>query len=189
MNDCERQDRQTAAVPAGDLTRRLLRRATAPIGVIDMRQASDLHLRTSLWIGQRAELLDNLKSRYGVDQGASGTAGTAVTSNTPFQTTGVGPFDLAPAPPSAGRAGSPEAVIGTVSKISSPPVAQHYRVKRPNTHFEANPSKPLSSQTAATQSRIGGSANSVAAIHPQHETSETRCGVSSAADRSALPSA
>jgi hypothetical protein len=189
MNDCERQDRQTAAVPADDLTRRLLRRATAPIGVIDMRQARDLHLRATLWIGHRAELLDNLKSRCGVDQGAGGTAGTAVTSNAPFQTTGAGRPDLAPAPPSAGRAGSPEAVIGTVSKISSPPAAQHYRVKRPNTHFEPDPSKSLSSQTAATQSGIGRSANLVAAIHPQHQTSETRCGVSSTADRSALPPA
>src|SRR5262245_24812813 len=77
MADFEHQNRQSAAFPLNDLTRRLIRRAIEPVGVIDVRQTLELHARSDLWPGQRLELVDNLKRRYGVLEGAGGAAGIA----------------------------------------------------------------------------------------------------------------
>jgi len=173
MTDSEHQDRQTVAFPASNLTRRLLRRATEPIGVIDVRHPAELHSRSSLWLGQRLELLDNLKSRYGLDQGAGGAGGTGspiaggMSLIAPLQRT---------------------AAMGTVSEVSS---AEQYRVKRPSRHAEPNPPKPLSAETVATQSAAAGeirvSTNSIPAMHLQRKTSETQSPVSSKPDPSAPP--
>ncbi|HTR16330.1 MAG TPA: hypothetical protein VMI52_04770 [Acetobacteraceae bacterium] len=55
----------TPAVPVGALVRRLLRRASEPVGVVDVRHATTLHARASLPTLQRAAFVDALSSRYG----------------------------------------------------------------------------------------------------------------------------
>lgn len=197
MKDSEHQDGQTVAFPVSDLTRRLLRRATEPIGVIDVRHATELHSRSGLWLGQRLELLDNLKSRYRLDQGAGGTAGAAAVAGgmyfiSPLQRmAATSPFDLASVSRWVSRTGMPETATGTVSQLSPASSAQQYRVKRPNSHAEPNPSKAFSSETVSSQSPVRGgiqvSANSAPAMLLQRKTSEMQSPISSRPDPSAMP--
>jgi hypothetical protein len=186
MKDSEHEDVQAAAVPVSELTRRLLRRATEPIGVINVSHAAELHSRSSLWPGQRLELLDTLKSRYGLNLGAGGAAGLAspVAGGVSF----IAPFDLASVSPSTGHAGTPETAMDTGSKGSSAP---YYRVKRPDRHAAPDSPKPLSSETITAQSPAAGdirvSSNSIPAKQVQPKTSETQSPVSSKPDPSAPP--
>jgi hypothetical protein len=188
MSDLEYRDAQNAAVPADDLIRHLLRRANAPVGVIDTRLAFRLHGRAGLWLGQRRELLAILKNRYGVAGDEGGGAWTDGLRGMPLQTTGASNFDAAPVPPSGSDAGNPETLFGTASQTSSEPEAQRFRVRRP---IEPNLSKPHSSRTFSMQPLAAGaisfSANSVAAIHPQREPIETQKKASSAPDPIVLP--
>jgi hypothetical protein len=179
MKDSGHQDGQAVAFPESELTHRLLRRATEPIGVINVRQASELHSRT-LWMAQRAELLDNIKSRYGLDQGASNPAGIAAPAMpfiSPLQAMAASsPFDLASMSPSAGRMPVTETLTSTASTVSPAP---QYRVKRP--HTQAGPSP--------TQSSAGGeirvSPHTLPAI--QRKINETQSSASSIPDASAPP--
>jgi hypothetical protein len=179
MKDSEHQDGQAVAFPESELTRRLLRRATEPIGVINVRQASELHSRT-LWIAQRAELLDNIKNRYGLGQGASNPAGIAAPAMpfvSPLQAMAASsPFDSASMSPSAGRMPVTETLTSTASTVSPAP---QYRVKRP--HTQAGPSPTQS--TARGEIRV--SPHTPPAI--QRKINETQSSASSTPDASAPP--
>jgi hypothetical protein len=56
---------------ASELADRLLRRATAPIGVIDVRHPLQLHARTAGWVAEKFGLLAEFNHRYGADQSAA----------------------------------------------------------------------------------------------------------------------
>jgi hypothetical protein len=195
MTDSEEQAKPTAALPVSDLTRRLLRRATAPVGVIDTRHATELHARSRHW--PRLELLENLKSRYGFDQQAGGAAGAAMpvagggAITPPFQRMATTPFDLTSTPPSAARAGMTETAMNTAPNASPAPSAPQYRVKRPNRHAEPNPSKPLSPETVTTQSSVASeiwtSTNPTATTQLRRKTRETQSADGGRPEASALP--
>jgi hypothetical protein len=55
------------AAPSTELADRLLRRATEPIGVIDVRRPRQQHARTAGWVAQRFALLDHWRTRYAGD--------------------------------------------------------------------------------------------------------------------------
>jgi hypothetical protein len=50
------------------LSERLLRRATEPLGVIDVRYAEEKYFRIVRWLGRCTALLDHLRRRYGIEQ-------------------------------------------------------------------------------------------------------------------------
>lgn len=159
MTDAADHDKRMGAFPVSDLTRRLLRRATEPVGVIDVRHAAELHSRSSSLSGQRLELLEGLRRRYGLDPdgGAAGHTVPAATGRPfvePLHRMAVSPFDWASAPSPRGRDRAAEAAAGAISEAPSASSAQHYRVKRPGRYGEPNPSGPgpLSSQTVTPQS-------------------------------------
>lgn len=54
-----------------ELAKRLLRRRTEPLGLIDVRQPQQHYARTAGWVAQRFALLDHWKTRYGSDEDAS----------------------------------------------------------------------------------------------------------------------
>ena len=143
MADAEYQDRRTIAFPENDLTRRLLRRATEPIGVVNVRHAAELHSRASIGLGPRLELLDNIKTRYGLGEGAGGAAAAASPvggmSLIALQRMAAGPPNFASAPALANRAGTPETATGSVPTAASAP---QYRVKRPDRVPEPDSSMP-----------------------------------------------
>jgi hypothetical protein len=195
MTDSADHDRQTVAFPVSDLTRRLLRRATEPIGAIDVRHAVELHSRSSLWSAQRSELLEGLKRRYGLGQ-SGGAAGHALpVAGGPFtatlqRTAAARPFDLAAVPSSAGRARIAETATGAISEQPPASSARHYRVKRPNRHAEPNPLGPLSSETVTTRSPaaggIHGRPNSIAATQLLRKTADTQSPAGSGPEASPL---
>jgi hypothetical protein len=192
MADSENQDRRAVVFPESDLSRRLLRRGTEPIGVVNVKHAAELHSRASIRLGARLELLDNFKNRYGLGQGTGGTAGTAsavagsLSLIAPLQRMAAGSLDFAPAPALANRVGSPETATDSASKASSAP---QYRVKRPDRLAEPDSSKPLSSVTIAAQSpaavEVPAGTNPVPAM--QRDTNETPSPVSDKPDPSDLP--
>ncbi|HKQ06549.1 MAG TPA: hypothetical protein VJ464_15555 [Blastocatellia bacterium] len=51
---------------------RLWQRASAPLGVIDVRYAQQKYFRFMQWLGQRTALLDHLRSRYRVEEMQAG---------------------------------------------------------------------------------------------------------------------
>ncbi len=57
-----------SAETADGLTTRLLQRFTKPVGVINTHHPMRLRAQTQGWIARRYELLDQLQSRYGVEQ-------------------------------------------------------------------------------------------------------------------------
>jgi hypothetical protein len=157
MTDAADHDKRTVAFPISDLTRRLLRRATEPVGVVDVRHAGELHSRSSLWSGQRLELLEGLRRRYGLDHTGGGPGhALPVASGRPFveplHRLAASPFDWASASSPASRDRLAEAATSAISEEPSASSAQHYRVKRPGRYVEPNPSAPLSSETVATRS-------------------------------------
>jgi hypothetical protein len=200
MRYFERQDGQAVAFPVSDLTRLLLRRATGPIGVIDVRHPQELHSRSNLWLGQRLELLNNLKNRYGLDQDSGDTAGitSPVAGGMSFiaplqRMAATSPFDLASVSPLINHTGMPETVGATVAKASSAPSTLQYRVKRLNTQMDPSFSKPLSSEMVTTQwpaaGEIRASTHSIPAMHLQRRTGETLSPVSSEPEASPQSSA
>jgi hypothetical protein len=195
MTDSADHDRQTVAFPVSDLTRRLLRRATEPIGAIDVRHAVELHSRSSLWSAQRSELLEGLKRRYGLGQ-SGGAAGHALpVAGGPFtatlqRTAAARPFDLPAVSSSAGRARIAETAMGAISEPPPASSAQHYRVKRPDRHAEPNPFGPLSSETVTTRSPaaggIHGRPNSIAATQLLRKTADAQSPAGSGPEASPL---
>ena len=178
MKDAEHQNGETLAFPVSDLTRRLLRRASEPIGVIDTRHAEKLHSRSSLLPAQRLEFLNNLKTRYGVEHGGGNAAlnaypagGMPLTS--PVQKPGAASsFELGSAPPWGSRTAPSEAVTASNSEV---PSTVQYRVKRPGTHSGSGLAKPFSTEVAkespAAISIQGG--NNVAATQVRRKTEPT----------------
>jgi len=78
MNMKEPRYRDVAGeLPAGDLTERLLRRANRPVGVINLRQAEQFRAHSFRWIDRRFELLENWKTRFGLDRDITATAGAS----------------------------------------------------------------------------------------------------------------
>src|SRR5215471_12555404 len=56
---------------ADELELRLLRRATEPIGIIDVKHAERLGTRIAPWILERLGLLADWKARYALDLGGA----------------------------------------------------------------------------------------------------------------------
>jgi hypothetical protein len=182
MTDSAGHDRQTVAFPMSDLTRRLLRRATEPVGAIDVRHAVELHSRSSFGSAQRLELLEGLKRRYGLGQSGDAAGHALPVAGGPFtaalQRTAASPFDFAAVSSSPGRARIAETAMAVISGEPPAPSAQHYRVKRQNRYAEPNPVAPLSSETVTTRSAaaggIGERPNSVAATRLLRKTDDTQ---------------
>ena len=157
MSEPDQQDRPTGAFPVSDLTRRLLRRGSEPIGVIDTRHTVELHGRASL-LGRRTELLDGLKTRYGLAQNAgdlTAAPAAAMPFIAPFQRMAAS-LDLPPMSPSSARAlaaSATDAPAPALPESSAP----HYRVKRPDRHAEPNQSRsPASAKVTAATPATGG---------------------------------
>lgn len=76
MNDSSIQSNgeDTESKPSNELTERLLRRATKPVGVIDTFQPQRQYRRTTDWLAQRFSLLDRWKSRYAITDDAAESA-------------------------------------------------------------------------------------------------------------------
>lgn len=69
MTDSLRQpDGEAGSLPASDPDKRLTRRATEPLGVIDVRYAQRKYLRLVQWLAGRTSLLDRLRTVYGVEE-------------------------------------------------------------------------------------------------------------------------
>ena len=155
MGRAEHQDEGTSAFPVSDLAARLLRRASEPVGMIDVRQAAALHSRSSLSLGRRSELLNDLMARYGLDQGADGFAAPVVgwtTLGAPLQRkVAAGQFASA-----AASVSLPATAANEVSEVAGKPalLAPQYRVRRPG----------------------GGGATSSPATRLQREAGETPTG-------------
>jgi hypothetical protein len=131
MKDSSIQPAADGSGPAlsTELTERLLQRATAPLGVIDVRQPQQHYARTAGWIAQRFALLDRWKTRYGSDEEASG-AGASLVFAVPGQTL----TEPNPAVPNVAQLArtvqqSVAAQASTVSPTSSSPPEQ-FRVRR-----------------------------------------------------------
>ena len=147
MTDAQSQAGLIGAFPLSDLGRRLLRRATAPIGVIDVRHAAALHSRASLWPSQRLDLLENLKLRYGLQQGPGGAAHLVAraASAAPFAASLSVTANVAARPATAAKA---------ASERSPEAPAERYRVKRPQAAL--NRPKPLIPQSVGASSATAG---------------------------------
>jgi len=192
MANSEHQHGQSAAFPPNDLTRRLMRRATDPIGVIDVRHAVGLHARSDLWPAQRLGLLDNLKRRYGVLADAGGATGIAapVATGLPFvsplhRTAASSPVDRMS--PSVSSPGSADTAAATVSQASSATSASQYRVRRPDSRAPRDPAAPSFSDASGARSpaevtRVG--VNASATIQVQRKTSDMPSPAGSAPDAS-----
>jgi len=188
MADAEYQDRRTIAFPENDLTRRLLRRATEPIGVVTVRHAAELHSRASIGLGPRLELLDNIKTRYGPGAGGAAAAASPVggMSLIALQRMAAGPPNFAAAPALANRAGTPETATGSVPTAASAP---QYRVKRPDRAPEPYSSMPSETIAALSPAAVGVPirTNSTPALHLQRKANETPSLANDKPDSSALP--
>ena len=66
MQESSEQTRAGGSTVPTELAERLMRRATEPLGVIDMRPAEKLHARGSEWIAQRFSLLQQISARHGL---------------------------------------------------------------------------------------------------------------------------
>jgi hypothetical protein len=187
-------DHGSQTVPVSDLTRHLLRRATEPVGAIDVRHAVELHSRSSFGSAQRLELLEGLKHRYGLGQSADAAGHALPVAGGPFtaalQRTAASPFDFAAMSSSPGRDRIAETAMGVISEEPSASSAQHYRVKRPNRYAEPNPVGPLASETVTTRSAaadgIGERPNSIAATRLLRKTDDTQSPAGSGPQASAL---
>ena len=177
MSDSEHHDRQKVAFPETDLTRRLLRRATQPNGVINLRPAAVLHSRSSFGLGARLEMLDSLKNRYGLAQATGAAVGNAslgpgampfVASSQRMSSSSA--FDRPP-PSVAGQIGTSVPATSPDSKASLRSSPPQYRVKRPSGSAELTPSKLPSSPTVSllTTRELGVVTHSVPAIHLQRK--------------------
>ena len=149
MKDSEHQEGQTGPFPVSKLTRRLLRRATEPIGVINVRHAAELHSRSSLFLSPKREFVANLKTRYGV--GESKGASTAL--GAPLQRM-TDPIPLSPGSPSPW--GENTGIAGTARGKAPTTPPQEYRVRRPNSYFESDPFQMLVSEIPAPLSHTAG---------------------------------
>ncbi len=193
MTDSEHQDAPTVAFPESDLTHRMLRRATEPIGVIDTRHANELHARASMLQGQRLALLDNFRDRYGLD--SAGTASTVPPASdmsliAPYQRLAApGQLSLSASASLISGAGMPQSTMGSAQKTPPASSEPQYRVMRPDRHAEGNPPRSFSSWTVATRSPVAGkirlNAISPPAMHLQRKTDRAPSPVDSRTDPSA----
>jgi len=145
MKDSDDQDLGAGNFQESALIQRLLRRANEPIGVVNLRHAAQLGARTAGWIERRFELLDNWKTRYGLEQGAAGAGGGPLSGTErippigPFQSIavgGLGPSSLVQ--PSVMRTAMPG--TGDETASNAPPLRQ-FRVKRVTAIPDANCAK------------------------------------------------
>jgi hypothetical protein len=125
-----------------DLARRLLRRATAPIGVIDARHAAELHARASLWPVRRLELVNELKTRYGLAQNGGSMAASSMPLMAP-----PGMPDLFASPPVAAGTSAAISPTETAGPFAEPPSSPpspssppRYRVRRRGANAESDSS-------------------------------------------------
>ena len=72
------------SVPSPELTERLLRRHSQPLGMIDVQRPQQQYARTAGWVAQRFALLDRWQVRYGHDDSAS-VAGANMVFASPSQ--------------------------------------------------------------------------------------------------------
>ncbi|MGA7932536.1 MAG: hypothetical protein WCA35_03060, partial [Kovacikia sp.] len=75
-------------VQASSLLQRLDRRRTQPIGLADVRQFQPSSSRLPMAIAQRFALLDQLQTRYGVQERGAATTSTELSLSTPSQKAG-----------------------------------------------------------------------------------------------------
>jgi hypothetical protein len=146
MNNSEHQPVRPSLFPVTDLTSRLFRRASEPLGVIDVHQTEQMHARMPSWLLQRLELLDSFRTRYGLDYVGSQTsvALSPAKERMPivdtYQTAVSGnSLPSTPGQPSIMR----KTVSGTVLHIASDAVpTRQFRVKRPNAISDFDRPKP-----------------------------------------------
>jgi hypothetical protein len=191
MADTEDQDRRSVGFPQSDLTRRLLRRATASIGVIDVGRAAELHSRSSFRLGPTLELLGNFKTRYGLGQEAGAASTTAPVAGdmslaTPLLRAAVGRPDFASASASSNSVGS--AATGT-SLTSTDSFAPQYRVRRPERLAEPQAYSPLASEAAVKPAAmaVASPLGTISAPAAKRDTEQRRSSAGDTSIDSVLP--
>ena len=142
MSDVERYDALARAFPESELGRRLLRRGTAFIGVIDLRRAFALHSRASLPALARLGLLRDLKRRYGQEQETerapglvfrNGVTGPAAAS---FPMGANGAFNMASSAQRADGSPPPAHVTRQQADPTTESATAKLRVKRPEASYD-----------------------------------------------------
>ncbi|HTR14869.1 MAG TPA: hypothetical protein VMI72_16865 [Roseiarcus sp.] len=136
MIDLERHDALVRAFPASELGRRLLRRAAASIGVVDLRHTFALHSRATMRLARRLGLLSELRRRYGQaerteDASSLVFANAGVGPIPPSLMTANGSFDIASsAPPTNGSPLPASTTRPQADPARESTTAMLYRVKR-----------------------------------------------------------
>jgi hypothetical protein len=124
------RDELIRAFPLSNLGRRLLRRITRPVGIIDVRHAAALHARASLGPMSRLDFVAELRRRYGVGQDAG--PGLASAGRLPLAASlsvnARGAADLGPLAQSTAVAATAANAVSDGPSVSS---TRFYRVKRP----------------------------------------------------------
>ena len=147
MSNLEHQNAETGPLPMSDLTRRLVRRATEPIGVIDTRHAFELHARSTVLPAQRLGLAKELATRYGVEPTDGGSQNNTFTVDMPLvspKQNSESPFQLGSAPPW----GSATVPAENPKNLDLTPSPAQYRVKRPGP-YTAPLSAPVTGERVA----------------------------------------
>ena len=167
------QNEESNSIPVSDLTRRLVRRATEPIGVIDTRHAFELHARSTVLPAQRLALAKEFATRYGVEPIRGGSENSTSTIEMPLvspKQSSESPFQLGSAPPWGSTTvptETPKNLVSTTSPVQ-------YRVKRPGSHA-APLSTPVAGERAADVG-IQTNAPLTAQVQPQREPTQTVVG-------------
>ncbi len=171
MTNLERQDPPWGAFSESDLMRRLLRRATDPIGMINVHHSARLHLRSSFARNPSLELLEHFKHRYGLGGARAGTSSSADMSLTvPLQrlATSNQP-DLASASSLSGVIGMSEPMAATMQTLPTANSEPQFRVIRPYCHQERSSSRSVLSGPFTSGSRLANETHS-----NENPTSETQ---------------
>jgi hypothetical protein len=134
MSDSGKQNEVRNVDPAAEWAERLVRRATAPVGVINVKHTERLNVRTAGWINDRFGVLADWETRYGL-QSRPAEAEAPSSGRTTFAEPLAALPNSAPfpsGPPTAPPAGA--AVRTAVDSPDSSP--RGVRVKRPHSIAE-----------------------------------------------------
>jgi hypothetical protein len=136
-----------------ELTSRLMRRRTEPLGTIDVRHPRQLYERTAGWVARRFALLDRWKTRYGSDEG-SGSAQANLVFNSLGRTSaepGAMFTSQAQLPREMKQVKAPQSIMASQVSPPSPELFQVRRHGGPRISPSQTATPPQAEQTEAEQ--------------------------------------